>query len=158
MAEHLNYLKNKYQCLEIELEPLKDNLENIHAIAGLYLSHLSATRSVSILRIDPAAMDLLSAYTWPGNYTQFERILTQLALTSNDHLIHAGAIRDLLMMMEQYSFEDAASVSDEINIHRFLSDISSEIIDRTLKECGGNKAKAARKLGISRTTLWRMGK
>ena len=158
MAEHLNYLKDKYQCLEIELELLKDNLENIPAIAGLYLSHLSATRSVSILRIDPAAMDLLSAYTWPGNYTQFERILTQLALTSNDHLIHAGAIRDLLMMIEQYSFEEAASVSDEINIHRSLSDISSEIIDRTLKECGGNKAKAARKLGISRTTLWRMGK
>ncbi|MFR6328167.1 MAG: helix-turn-helix domain-containing protein [Eisenbergiella sp.] len=43
-----------------------------------------------------------------------------------------------------------------LNLHRTLEEINREIVELVVKEEGGNQSAAARRLGISRTTLWRI--
>ncbi len=43
----------------------------------------------------------------------------------------------------------------QIDFNRTLDEINEDIVRNVVERCGGNQSEAARKLGISRTTLWR---
>jgi len=148
-------IKDKFQCIEIELRPIRENKEQIPAIANLYLSHQNAKFGKDILRFDKNAMSILMDYPWPNNYVQFERILSQLIITSKDHIIRETDVRNVLSLEKTESHLSSTS-STSISLKGTLADIEKEIITQVLKENNGNQSASAKQLGISRTTLWRI--
>ena len=102
---------------------------------------------------------LLTEYSWPGNYVQFKRLLLQLCVISRDHTIRATDVRSLLAL-ERPVYPDAggAGESHGIDLERPLAQIERDIVELVIQKNGGNQSAAARQLGISRTTLWRMTK
>ena len=159
VSTYIPYIKDKFQCVQIELAPLRENSERIPTIARLFLSQLNADLPKGVLRIDRQAMELLTEYAWPGNYVQFRRILSQLCVISRDHTIRAADVRSLLVL-ERPVYPDATGdqTGYGIDINRTLAQIEREIVDLVVQKHGGNQSAAARQLGISRTTLWRMSK
>lgn len=159
VGRYISYIKDKFQCIQVQLAPLRESKERIPTVAKLYLSQLNAHLSKEVLRIDRQAMTLLADYAWPGNYVQLGRILSQLCVTSRDHTIRAADVRSLLAL-ERPVYPDASSdhTSYGIDLDRPLSQIERDIIEEVIRKHGGNQSAAARKLGISRTTLWRMMK
>lgn len=155
--QQLRYIKDKFQCYHIQLQPLRDSIEQIPAIANLYLNYLNTTIPNEVLRIDRNAMTLLQNYSWPGNHIQFQRILSQAAINAQDHIIHENEIRQLLSQEreESGSYQHAAS-EPSISLCRPLHDIEKEIIEKVLKNNNGNQSLAAKQLGIGRTTMWRI--
>jgi len=151
----ISYVKDKFQCLEIELRPIRENKEQIPAIANLYLSHQNARFGKDILRFDRNAMIILTEYSWPNNYVQFERILSQLIITSKDHIIRESDVRSVLNL-EKTDEHSTAPSSFGISLKGSLADIEKEIIAQVLKDNNGNQSMTAKQLGISRTTLWRI--
>ncbi|MBR0138275.1 MAG: PrpR N-terminal domain-containing protein [Erysipelotrichaceae bacterium] len=155
IVRYMPYIKDKFGCLEIELLPLRKNSERIPPIANLYLNQINASARTNVLRFDNEAIRILSSYSWPGNYTQFERILSQLCLLSKDHMIHGDDVSGLLRM-ESGSEQSQLTSTDTINLKRSLDQIEKEIIATVIRENNGNQSAAAKQLGISRTTLWRI--
>ena len=159
VSANISYIKDKFQCMEVELPPLRENKERIPTIAKLCLSQLNADLPQEVLRIDRQAMTLLSDYPWPGNYIQFKRVLSQLCVISRDHTIRAQDVRSLLAQERPVY----PNISDEespygIDLNRTLAEIERDIIEAAIQRHNGNQSAAARQLGISRTTLWRMTK
>lgn len=148
---------NLLSCLTLHLAPLKDQPDQIPVLANLYLSTLNVNLAKEILGLEPAATELLQQFDWPGNYTQFKRILNELAVITTTAYIAASSVSMLLEKEKTAAYTTAGSSQPlPFDLDRTLDEINHDIIHIILNETGGNQSAAAKKLGISRTTLWRL--
>lgn len=165
VRRRIAYLKDKFQCVEVQLTALREQPERVAPLASLYLSQLRSELPNEVLRIDGAAMRLLSEYTWPGNLVQMERIIRQLYLSASDHVIRAADVRSALALERTtYPQDPAGRQAAQTSSARISTDVPGLTLDQfnrlavedAVRRNGGNQSAAARELGISRTTLWRI--
>lgn len=138
--------------LLFRIPALRTRPDEIPPLANLCLSDLNMELGLQISGFEPRAMERLRGYSWPHNYSQFERVLRQLAVSASSTYISAAAVTELLAR-ERSLWEPespAAPIQD-----RTLEEQTAEIIRRTLAAHNGNRTAAAKALGISRATLWR---
>lgn len=148
---------NQLSCLTMFLPPLRERKEEIPALANLCLNSLNVNLAKEILGLEQGAMQLLCDYDWPSNYTQFKRLLNEMTLLTTTPYILETTVYELLRHEPQYSIstESASLPQSYLNLNRTLEDINRDIVQAVLANSGGNKSVAAKRLGISRTTLWR---
>ena len=149
---------NQLCCLSLYLPPLRKITERIPALVNLSLSHLNANLPRQIVGTEPEAMSLLQNFQWPHNYTQFRRVIGELAVTATGPLVTAESVRSVLNKerhMGAFS-PHAENSSAPLDLNRPLDDICQDVAFRVVEEAGGNHTAAAKRLGISRTTLWRL--
>lgn len=145
-------------CVTLQLPALRELSARIPMMVNQYLSRVNEDVPRQILGVDPQAMELLQQYQWPNNYAQFRRVMTELAATAAGQIITAQEVRALLRK-ERYvgSFTpNAENGAIPLDLSRTLEEINRDIVRRVVDETGGNQTMAAKRLGISRTTLWRM--
>ena len=149
---------DKLCCLSLYLPPLRQMTERIPTLVNLSLSYLNADLPRPILSVEPEAMDLLQSFPWPHNYTQFRRVLGELAVTAPGQTVTAVSVRQLLQKERHVgSFALwAENAAVPLDLGRTLEEINQDVALRVLEETGGNRTAAANRLGISRTTLWRL--
>lgn len=150
--------RDELSCLSLYLPPLRQMAPRIPALVNLCLSHLNAHLSRQVLGADAKALALLQNYHWPHNYTQFHRVLEELAVLAAGPIITAEQVRRVLQKERHVGafspqMENAAAPLD---LNRTLAEISQDVALRVVEEAGGNHTAAAKRLGISRTTLWRL--
>ena len=149
---------DKLCCLSLFLPPLRQLSGRIPALVNLSLSHLNASLPRQLVGAEPEAIALLQAFRWPHNYTQFRRVIGELAVTASGQVITAEDVRRILHKerhMGAFS-PGAENASSPLDLNRTLDEISQDVALRVLEETGGNQTAAAKRLGISRTTLWRL--
>lgn len=149
---------DKLCCLSLYLPPLRQMAERIPALVNLSLSHLNVDLPRQIVGADPEAITLLQNFQWPHNYTQFRRVIGELAVTATGFLITAENVRQALRKERHVgAFSPCAeNAAAPLNLNRTLDEISQDVARRVVEESGGNQTVAAKRLGISRTTLWRL--
>jgi transcriptional regulator of acetoin/glycerol metabolism len=118
----------------IELPPLRDRRDEIPAIARELLRGFGDS-----LRLTPGALERLGSQHWPGNLRELAGVLAAAADRRS-----AGDLT-------------AADLALDANPGAALSgweQAEYDVIVRTLRACDGNKVRAAKQLGISRSTLY----
>ena len=144
-------------ALTLELPPLRSRSDEIPSLSSLYLNSLNLELGKQISGFEPRAIEMLRQYPWPNNYTQFKNLLRSLATLTNGPYIRSSSVADLLSkersLRSAPAAHPAAVVSTDTS--RTLESIIGEVVQQTVAAHGGNRAAAARQLGISRTTLWR---
>lgn len=144
---------NTLQCNTLFVPSLRARRGDIPQLATLYISELNNQMGTEAIRLSPKAMALLQAFSWPGNLYQFKRILMQLLSVTDGPVIGEDSVR---LALRQESNEMVLSNSGTlVNTSGTLEDIERRIIHLVLKEENMNQTKAAARLGISRSTLWR---
>ena len=142
---------------DMELPPLRSRSDEIPSLSSLYLNSLNLELGKQISGFEPRAIEMLRQYPWPNNYTQFKNLLRSLATLTNGPYIRSSSVADLLSkersLRSAPAAHPAAVVSTDTS--RTLESIIGEVVQQTVAAHGGNRAAAARQLGISRTTLWR---
>ena len=149
---------DKLCCLSLYLPPLRQISERIPTLVNLSLSHLNADLPRRIMGAEPEAMALLQSFQWPHNYTQFRRVIGDLAVTAPGSLITADNVRQILRKERHVGafVPHAENSAVPLDLNRTLDEINQDVALRVVEETGGNQTAAARRLGISRTTLWRL--
>lgn len=151
--------KNKLHCDVISLLPLRNSPETIKNMATLYLNWLNINGDKSIHSFTPEALALLSRYSWPQNFFQFQRVLNSSYGVARDNAITGEDIQEALDAEDKL-----VTISSSTNEHSnatidlscSLDEITHRIARQVLENCGGNHTKASQSLKISRATLWRM--
>lgn len=148
---------NRLSCLTIWLSPLRERAMEITSLSSIYLGSLNVELGKQIIGFEPRAMELLQQYHWPQNYTQFKRLLNELAVVTTTPYITSISVSNLLdkernTIGGNYTTVDNGSL---LNLNRPLDEITQDIINQVLTQKHGNQAATAKQLGISRTTLWR---
>lgn len=149
---------DKLHCLSLYLPPLRSVSQRIPTLVNLSIAHFSANEPLQILGAEPEAVAMLQRFPWPHNYTQFQRVMKMLAVTASGQTITASGVTEVLKT-ERYmgSFSPRAeNAAAPLNLNRTLSEIDQDVVQRVVEEYGGNQTAAAKRLGISRTTLWRL--
>lgn len=138
--------------------PLRQMAERIPALVNLSLSHLNADLPQRMVGAEPEAISLLQNFQWPHNYTQFRRVIRELAITSTGQFITAENVRQALRKERHVgTFAlHAENTAEPLNLNQTMNEINQDVALRVVAEMGGNQTAAAKRLGISRTTLWRL--
>ena len=149
---------DKLCCLTLYLPPLRQMAGRFPNLVNLSLNYLNADLPRQILSVEPEAMELLQNFQWPHNYTQFRRVLGDLAVTAPGQAITAESVRQLLRKERHVGAFAlrAENAAVPLDLGRSLEEINQDVARRVLEETGGNQTAAAKRLGISRTTLWRL--
>ncbi len=142
--EDLYYRLN---VVSIFLPPLRDRRGDIPEL----VEHFLATRQVGPLRsrIDADALKALTAYSWPGNVRELANVLERAQILAENHII---AVEDL----PENVAAALAGAPDTAGDPRHLSEVERRHVQAVLHEEKGNKVHAARVLGISRRSLYRL--
>jgi DNA-binding NtrC family response regulator len=140
-------------AVEILIPPLRARLEDIPLITSAILSRATTEGSHPAAAFDGRALAQLQAHEWPGNVRELERVV-ELArpplADCPDGVIEAAH----LPLLGEFVRKDRQS-QIEVRIERLDDVIHSHVLDVLLR-CNGNKVRAADRLGISRSTLYRM--
>lgn len=144
----------KLGCLTLNLPSLRSRSDEIPSLASLYLGSLNLELGKQISGFEPRAIEMLRQYDWPNNYTQFKHVLQTLATLTASTYIRGSVVAELLAR-ERSLRRSAAPAAAPVNTERTLEEIISQVVQQAVTANNGNRAAAARQLGISRTTLWR---
>lgn len=136
----------------LQLPNLTERKEDIPAIVTMMLSHLNAEFGKNIIGFeDPAALEMLKNFKWQHNIDQLKMVVRQLAIMTDTAGISLQNTQEALRNSErQYEAERPA-----IDFNKTLEEIEKDVIRIVLEEEGMNQTSAARRLCISRATLWR---
>ena len=137
------------------LVKVRSRSDEIPSLASLYLSSLNQEQGKQISGFEPRAIEMLRQYEWPNNYTQFKNLLRSLASLTTGSYIESRLVAELLAKERAHRNTPSSTGVPVATDNRTLEEINQEIVQQAVAAHGGNRAAAARQLGISRTTLWR---
>lgn len=152
--ERMRKFQSKLGCLMLNLPSLRSRADEISSLASVYLSSLTVELGKQISGFEPRAIEMLRRYEWPNNYTQFKYILRTLATTATSSYIRSNAVAELLAK-ERPVRKNFVPNKSSVNTEATLEEVIHDVVEQSVAAHGGNRAAAARQLGISRTTLWR---
>ena len=144
-----------FSCLIITMPSLRDNKKAIAQLASLYISMLNMQYAKEVIGIEQEGLRLLEDYEWPNNYDQFKRILNELMLETDTPFIQTESIRAMLKR-ELRMYGSPTDNNFSVMKNMTLEEINLNILKQVLVQENGNQSVTARRLGLSRTTLWRM--
>ncbi len=139
--------------LHLELPPLRERKSDIPLLVQAFLRRLPGPRRA----VSERAMARLSAYAWPGNVRELHHVIERAAVMSTSEVLDEG---DFDLVGGEASREaeprSAAEPGDpeDLNLKRATDALERRLIQRALERAGGNRAEAARLLGIGRPNLY----
>ena len=139
--------------IPIHLPPLRERREDIPLLAEHFLRRAAAAAGKEIRGFTPEAMAALLRHPWPGNVRELENVVERaVTLMAGDHVTP-----DVLLLETSLAPEPGALLAQAAR-RPTLDELTAEYVALVLREAGGDKAKAAEILGISKRTLYRWEK
>lgn len=134
----------RLNTVEIHLPPLRDRREDIVSLAMHFLRQHAQRYRKNLEGFDDGAMQALLRYAWPGNVREL------------DHAIERGVLMALGASLEarDLGLQSGREVSRRLE-DMSLEEVEGFLIQKTLAQCDGNVSRAAEKLGLSRSALYR---
>ena len=154
VPEVLRHFSERLGSLALPLPSLRSRSDEIPSLSSLYLNSLNLELGKQLSGFEPRAIEMLRQYPWPNNYTQFKNVLRALAALSDGPYIRAGTVADMLSK-ERTLRAVPQPASARKPSEQTLEEVIRDVVQQAVAAHGGNRAAAARQLGISRTTLWR---
>jgi DNA-binding NtrC family response regulator len=128
----------RLQVFDIAIPPLRNRRDDILPLSEAMLEEIGRSFGRPPAALTPAAREALRRHHWPGNVRELRNALERAAIRCDGSLIDA----------EHLALRPAERPMGE------LRSVEREIIVRVLDECRGNKARAAKRLGLTRTQLY----
>ena len=147
--EDLYYRLN---VVHLTLPPLRGHPEDIALLADHFLKKYLVKMQKNVRAIAPQALDQLLAHQWPGNVRELENTIQRALAVATDDIIQSFHLTP-----PPRSGGPSASYGPAVTIPvgTTLEEADNLLISETLNQCGGDKEKAAKMLGVSSRTLYR---
>ena len=144
----------RINMVQITIPPLRDRREDIPLLCDHLIKKLNRDFGRSISGISSSAESSLMEYVWPGNVRELENVLGRaiIDMGPDEIILNASNIR-LPETSKQASAEIAEALSAATYLEAF-DEWEKTLLSRIMRECGGNKTEAAKKLQISIRNLY----
>ncbi|HSO74078.1 MAG TPA: sigma-54 dependent transcriptional regulator [Blastocatellia bacterium] len=134
----------RLNTVEIHLPPLRDRREDIPLLANHFLRQHARKYRKNLEGFDQASLQIIIKHSWPGNVRELDHAIERAVLMASGAVL---APRDLGLQ----SGKEASRRLEDMS----LEEVEGFLIQRTLAQCDGNVSRAAEKLGLSRSALYR---
>jgi DNA-binding NtrC family response regulator len=144
----------------ITIPPLRERADDIAMLAKYFIERFCRDLNKKPLILAPSAVQELQVYSWPGNVRELQNCIERAVILTEGDTIHARHLN--------LSFRDAALTAapaespwDQLDLsgtlaeasRRIMAEVERRKIEQSLKDAGGNKARAADMLQVSYKTF-----
>jgi DNA-binding NtrC family response regulator len=156
-----NDLYYRLNIAEVTLPPLRDRREDIPYLTAAFVRSFAQRFAKPLVGLTPPAERLLASAPWDGNVRQLRNVLERACILADGEFVSeadlAGLLHQSLRAPAPAPMRPARSTFESFGVDgpAPLVEIEREHIVRTLEQVRGNKAVAARLLGISRRAFYR---
>lgn len=149
----------RLMVLNITIPPLRERPEDIIPCCEFFLRQAMRTNTAGKKTIEKNAMKLLLGYDWPGNVRELRNIINRVYVMSSSSVIS----RESLIAAFQFNNPHYSGLTAEMTPAEMLREKQLEIsrsyaslLKEALLLASGNKAEAAKLMGVSRKTIYNM--
>ncbi len=137
----------RLNVVSIVLPPLRERRDDIPAL----VEHFLTNRQLGKVRcqVDPDAMRAVLSYDWPGNIRELANVLERAQILAEDNIITLDDLPENMLLIAPSA---ETSEADPLNLH----EMERRGVRVALEKANGNKVHAAKALGISRRSLYRL--
>jgi nitrogen regulation protein NR(I) len=157
----------RLNVVTIQLPSLHERTEDIPELVRYFIRRYAPELGIENPSIQAEAIAVLQSHTWPGNVRELENVVRQTLLAAGSFAIGANHVRDVLQRSSkresQAGHTHAKYITDLLAdaehgkisdaYWRMIGDLEAELFTQAIERAGGNQAKAARWLGITRLKL-----
>lgn len=137
----------------ITLAPLRERQEDIPILIRYFLEMLAVKTGKTVRGIDPAALNLLLRYSWPGNIRELENEIERAHILTTEG--SAISVRSLSSKVTHHMEQTIPEreIPSYLKLKDAVDDLEKRMVREALEICGGNRSLAAKRLGLSRQGL-----
>jgi DNA-binding NtrC family response regulator len=136
----------RLNVIKLDIPPLRERKADIPLLANYFLLNYAKKNGKEIRGFSQEAIHLLQEYHWPGNVRELENMVERAVVLCKKNVIEAEYLSPNLIKGEKPEFL-------QIRLGMPMKDVEREVILKTLGLTHGNKAEAARILGLSSRTI-----
>jgi len=142
----------RLNVIQIRIPPLRERMDALPPLITHFIARSNARYGKHVTGVEDAALAVLRHHDFPGNVRELESTIAHAVIMAEGPLIRARDLPENLQTAPRSRL--ALPYAGETPIQP-LAVVEEQAIRRTLEALKGNQTLAARKLGISRSTLWR---
>jgi len=148
----------RINLLNLKIPPLRQRPEDIEVVFRHFVQRYSTEAGKPVPRIEPEVIELMKGFSWLGNIRELRNFSERMAILNESGVIGTSEVENF------YLFDDRSHAQDHLIGHhgRTASPYTSAQSDqrelplsRQLEQSGLDRDAFARRIGVSRTTLWR---
>lgn len=152
----------RINVIPLNLPPLRDRTEDIPLLIDYFAAKFAQRRKREPLKFTPEAYELMMKYKWPGNVRELENLLERLTILKTNSIVTLSDLPEKFHYSSEHKKDNLPNPVKEIevgipecgiDINSVVSDIERKLILKALEKTGGVKNRAAKILGLNRTTL-----
>lgn len=137
----------------IHMPDLDSRKEDLEALAGVYIAQYNHTLGKQVIGMEPEALELLKQFHWYLNLDLFQKAVFQLVLHAKGYYITGREAEQVLMEIRTDFVPTRTGL--QLDLSKTLEEIERDIIWHIMQEENMNQSRVAKRLNISRTTVWR---
>jgi two-component system response regulator AtoC len=145
--EDLYYRLNVFH---LRVPPLRERAEDVRPLAESFLARFGREFGKGTLRLSDDAVARLERHAWPGNVRELQNVMERAAVLAGP----SATIEERLVAELLPSQQSNPAPADGLRLAPAIEETERALVTQALEQCGGNKAEAARVLGVSERTLW----
>lgn len=141
----------------VTLPPLRERPEDLPVLVNFLIRKFNREMGKGLKGVSPEALAVLSSYHWPGNVRELQNVMERVTILSKREVVGTSDL-------PTYLFQDAPEAKGEAQImslrlpkkfslENSVQRFENEAVAAALKSSGYNKARAAKNLGLSRSTF-----
>jgi DNA-binding NtrC family response regulator len=148
----------RLSIIEIHLLPLREHREDIPYLTARFVQQCAARLKRSIGGVTPAAERLLQQAFWPGNVRELKNVVERACILSAGNILSEREFVTAMSTPQPGGASDDAQPATAAGTRpntNLMATAQRDQIERVLRQVGGNKAAAAKLLGMNRRSLYR---
>lgn len=137
----------RINVIQLRIPPLRERMEDIRVLANYILRKVTNRTGKRVVSFDSRVLDRLMQHHWPGNVRELENMIESAVHLTNKEVINVEDLPESLQT-------DAPAVTEQITLKEKLEQTEKMALRQALEKSGGDKAAAARMLGIGKSSLY----
>ncbi len=142
----------RLNVVQIRIPPLRERMDALPALVGHFIAQHNLRFGRQVRGMDEQAAQYLRQYPFPGNVRELESVIAHAIIMAEGENIRAQDLPEQVRKGAAFRLALGHEPSDGIEP---LTAVEARAIRQALETLKGNQSLAAKKLGISRSTLWR---
>lgn len=136
----------RINTVELQLPPLRERKEDISLLAEHFIQHYAQRYHKAVYTFSPAALARMEKYHWPGNIRELQHAIERAVIMTETDILQP----------QDFHFGHLPESAADLFLDTYnLEEVEKMVIRKAISKHGGNISKAAKELGLTRTSLYR---
>ncbi|MCP5419433.1 MAG: sigma-54-dependent Fis family transcriptional regulator [Gammaproteobacteria bacterium] len=139
----------------IKLPPLREHVEDVPDLLNYYVNYFVDQENLPYRRFNMASQNRLRNYSWPGNVRELKNLVQRLLILGVDEEIPLEEVESAISTTPLAKSREVSSVPLDLPLREAREQFERSYLLQQFKDCDGNVARLAERVGMERTNLYR---